>query len=147
MRAFDPIVDIQNSTAILDGGVWPNFHDAIVYSLNFWRGDMRPDDDVWIAPTIDTSLELAALKSPYVVDLRFHDCCDIRMDRFDHNNDIYWMSFTFENRGCYADGVTPLPPYIRVVFESGRNSPPMLEFRCFRVEAIGRRRVPEPPCR
>ena len=147
MRNFDPIADVENSSVILDGGAWPNFHDAIVYSLNFWRGDMRPDDDVWITPTIETSLELDALEFPYVVDIRFHGCDDIRMQHFDHNNDIYWLSFSFEERGYYADGITPLPPYIRVLFERGQGLPPLLQFRCFRVEAVGRRSVPAPPCR
>lgn len=147
MDEFDPIQHVENSAAILDKGAWPNFHDAIVYSLNFWRGDMRPDDNVWVAPTIDASLELAALEHPFVVDLRFHDCDEIRLEGFDHNNDIYWLSFNFEKRGYYADGVTPLSPYIRVLFEAGGKQTPMLQFRCFRVEAVGRRAVPAPPCR
>lgn len=147
MKTFDPIVDIENSATILHDGAWPSFHDALVYSLNFWRGDMRPDEDVWVAPTIDASLELAALERPYVVDLRFHDCDDIRMEHFDHNNDIYYLSFSFEDRGHYADGVTPLRPYIRVMFERGRNLQPLLKFRCFKVEAVRRRAVPDPPSR
>jgi hypothetical protein len=147
MEEFDPIVRVENSAAILDGGAWPNFHDAVVYSLNFWRGDMRPDDDVWIAPTIEASLELAALQFPYVVDLRFHGCDLIRMEHFDNNNDIYWLSFSFEHRGFYTDGVTPLAPYIRVLFERGEGLQPLLQFRCFRVEAVGRRSVPNAPCR
>src|SRR5690349_5815598 len=131
MTDFNPIVDVENCTAILDNGEWPNFHDAIVYSLNFWRGDMRPDDNVWVAPTIDASFELAALERPYVVDLRFHGCDQIRLEGFDHNNDIYWLSFAREQRGYFADGVTPLSPYVRVVLEAGGTRPPMLQFRCF----------------
>ena len=147
MEEFNSIVEVENSEAILDDGSWPNFHDAIVYSLNFWRGDMRPDDNVWVTPTIEASLELDALEFPYVVDLRFHGCDHIQMEHFDHNNDIYWLSFSFEERGYYADGVTPLPPYIRVVFERGQGLQPLLQFKCFRVEAVGRRPVPNPPCR
>lgn len=147
MKPFDPSANVENASAILDGGEWPNFHDAIVYSLNFWRGDMRPDDSIWVGPTIEASFELDALEHPYVVDIRFHNCGHIRMAHFDHNNDIYMLSFTFEPRGFFADGVTPLPPYICVSFDSGRSQEPMLTFKCFRVEAIGRRPVPIPPCR
>src|SRR5678815_3082904 len=147
MTPFDPVVNVENAKAILDGGEWPNFHDAIVYSLNFWRGDMRPDDNIWVASTIEASLALDALEHPYVVDFRFHDCDQIRMAHFDHNNDIYMLSFLFEPRGFYADGVTPLSPYIRVTFESGGTEEPLLSFKCFRVEALGRRSVPTPPCR
>lgn len=147
MKPFDPVADIENASVILDAGEWPNFHDAIVYSLNFWRGDMRPDEEVWVGPVIDASFELDALEHPYVVDLRFHDCDRIRMTRFDHNNDIYMLSFSFEPRGFFADGVTPLPPDVSVRFESGRSEEPVLSFRCVRVEAVGRRPVPLPPCR
>jgi len=147
MMPFDPVENVENAKALLDGGEWPNFHDAIVYSLNFWRGDMRPDDNIWVASTIEASLALNALEHPYVVDLRFHDCDQIRMANFDHNNDIYMLSFSFEPRGFYADGVTPLSPYFRVTFESGGIQEPLLSFKCFRVEAIRRRSVPTPPCR
>ncbi len=147
MQEFDPIVQVENSVAILDNGQWPNFHDAIVYSIDLWRGDMRPEDDVWVMPTIDASFELAALEFPYVVDLRFHGCGLIHLQHFDQNNDIFWLSFSLEDRGCYADGVTPLPPHIRVVFERGHGGQPLLQFMCFRVEALGRRSVPHPPCR
>ena len=147
VQIFDPCIHIENASAILDNGAWPNFHDAIIYTLNFWRGDIRPDEEKWIFPVIDASFALDALQFPYVVDLRFHDCQDIRLNHFDHNNDIYGLSFAFEQRGYYADGITPLPPYVRVVLEREPDQLPMLEFRCFRVEALGRRDVPEPPCR
>lgn len=147
MERFDPVENVDNANAILNGDAWPNFHDAIVYSLNFWRGDMRPDENIWIAPTIEASFELDALEHPYVVDIRFHDCDHICMENFDHNNDIYMLSFSFEPRGFYRDGVTPLSPYIRVVLERAPGQNPLLTFRCFRVEAIGRRPVSAPPCR
>jgi len=147
MEPFDPIANVENARAILDRNEWPNFHDAVVYSLKFWRGDIRPEENIWIAPVIEASFALEALENPYVVDFRFHDCDAIRMVNFDHNNDIYMLSFSFEPRGFFKDGVTPLSPYIRVVLESGRGQEPLLTFRCFRVEAVGRRSVPTPPCR
>lgn len=146
-QPFDPVNDIENADAIFDGGKWPNFHDAIVHSLNFWRGDMRPDEDIWIAPVIEASFELDALEHPYVVDIRFHDCDQVRLTNFDHNNDIHMLSFAYQPRGFYADGTTPLSPYVRVVLERGRGQEPLLSFACFRVEAVGRRPVPPPPCR
>ncbi|MEO8672360.1 MAG: hypothetical protein ABI411_13675 [Tahibacter sp.] len=148
MEPFDPISHIENASRILDGTEWPNFHDAIVYSLNFWRGDLRPDENIWIFPTIEAAFELDALEFPYVVDLRFHDCSDIRMAKFDNNNDIDMLSFSFEERGFLRDGITPLLPHVCVTLESGPGrGEPLLTFRCFRIEAIGRRAVPTPPCR
>jgi hypothetical protein len=146
MEPFNPIANVENAHALLDHGEWPSFHDAIVYSLNFWRGDMRPDENIWVAPTIDATFALDALEHPYVVDIRFHDCDHIRMANFDHNNVIYMLSFSFEARGFYTDG-TPLPPYVQVSFENGQGQEHLLTFKCFRVEAIGRRSLPAPPCR
>lgn len=147
MEPFNPAVNVENANAILDGGEWPNFHDAIIYSLNIWRGDTRPEQNIWVFPTIEASFELGALEHPYVVDMRFHDCSHIRLTHFDHTSDIYMLSFAFESRGFYKDGVTPLPPYISVTFERGHGWEPMLSFKCFRVEALRRRPVPPPPCR
>ena len=38
MKEFDPIKHIENSNLALDGGQWPNFHDAEVHNLNIWGG-------------------------------------------------------------------------------------------------------------
>ena len=144
MDPFDPARHISGSAAILEpDGTWPNFHDAEVYSLKFWRGDMRPDDDVWVGPVIDASLELAALEQPFVVDLRFHDCDFIDMSGFNHDNMIYELKFAFEDRGYLADGKTPLKPYICVRFEQSFGV--SLTFKCFRGEVVGRRAVGNPP--
>jgi hypothetical protein len=140
---FDPVKHIEGSSIILNNdGMWPNFHDADIYSLNFWRGDMRPDDDVWIGPVINASLELSALENPFVVDMRFHDCDYIQIESLNHQNMIYMLSFSFEERGTYTDG-SPLPPYISVEFEQTFGV--SLKFKCFRAEVIGRREVPDLP--
>lgn len=144
MDLFDPARHISGSAAILrPDGTWPSFHDAEVYSLRFWRGDIRPDDNVWVAPVIDASLELAALEQPFVVDLRFHDCDFIDMSGFNHDNMIYDLTFCFEERGYLVDGTTPLTPYICVTFE--RSFGVALTFKCFRAEVVGRRPVKGPP--
>jgi len=148
MEPFDPIKYIVGASEILDDGEWPTFHDAIVYSLNFWRGDIRSEDDVWVCPSIDASVELVALQFPFVVDLRFHDCDHIHMQGFNYDNSIYGLSFSIEDRGFYADGVTPLPPSINVTFGYGDGStqPLLLTFKCSRIEVLKRRDVPDPPC-
>ncbi len=130
---FDPITDIKNSHLILDNGLWPNFHDAEVHQLNIWRGDVRPDDDVWIGPVVDASFELCALKEPYRVALRFNDCDNIRMESFNHQNAVYDLEFKLEPRGYYNNG-EPLPPYIMVSFQQAFGV--ALSFRCFKIQAI-----------
>jgi len=145
MAQFDPVRDVAGSAAIIDSdGRWPNFHDAEVHSLNFWRGDMRPDDDVWIAATIEAKLELCALEFPFIVVMKFHDCDEVEMADFNHSNQIQDLSFAFEGRGYYTDGVTPLPPYIRVTFHRGFGV--HLRFRCFRAEVLVRQPSERRPC-
>jgi hypothetical protein len=138
MKDFDPIADVENSQSVLDHGEWPNFHDAEVHHLNIWRGDVRPEDDVWIGPVIEASFELCALKEPYIAVLKFHDCDVIRLEEFNHQNAVYDLTFRFKARGNYRDG-TPLPPNIAVRFEQAFGV--ALTFTCFRVEAVGRQEI------
>ncbi len=135
MKEFDPIEDVENSRLILDDGKWPNFHDAEVHDLNMWRGDVRPDDDVWIGPVIDASFELCALERPYIAVLRFHDCDRIRLQGLNHQNSLYDLTFEYRARGIYTNG-KPLPPNIAVRFVQAFGA--ALSFTCFRVQAIER---------
>jgi hypothetical protein len=136
MKAFDPVRDIENSRLILDHGEWPNFHDAELHHLAIWRGDVRPEDKVWIGAVIEARFELCALKDPYLVLLRFHDCDGIRLQEYNHQNAIYDLTFSYVARGNYRDG-TPLPPKIAVRFEQAFGA--ALSFTCFRIQAVEQR--------
>ncbi len=136
MKAFKPIENVENSCLILDRGEWPNFHDAEVHTLNIWRGDLRPDDDVWVGPVIEASFELCALQHPFVAVLKFHDCDAIRMEEFNHQNAVYDLTFSHKSRGNYSDG-KPLPPWISVTFEQAFGV--ALSFTCFKVEVLERK--------
>jgi len=141
MKQFDPILDVKDSKLILDDGCWPNFHDAEVHNLNIWRGDVRPDDNVWIGPVIEASFELCALEKPYIAVLKFHDTESIRMEEFNHQNAVYDLFFEFEPRGLNRMG-EPLTPYIKVRFEQAFGV--ALSFKCFSVQAIARREIADP---
>ena len=104
MKEFDPIKDVEDSQLILDHGQWSNFHDAEVHDLKLWRGDVRPEDDVWIGPVIEASFELCALRIPYTVVLKFHDCDSIRLEGFNHQNAVFDLTFKFEARGTLTNG-------------------------------------------
>jgi len=136
MKVFDPVADILNSQLILDDGEWPNFHDAEVHDLNIWRGDVRPEDNVWIGPVIETTFELCSLREPFIATLKFHDCDAISLVDFNHQNAVYDLRFAFFPRGHYNDG-SPLPPGIAVTFEQAFGA--ALTFNCARVEVLGRR--------
>lgn len=138
MRDFEPAKDVINGDLILDQGAWPNFHDAEVHELKIWRGDVRPDDNVWIGPVIDASFELCAIKDPYLMLVRFHDCESIELKSFNHQNALYDLCFSSEQRGYYRDG-KPLPPFVCVSFEQAFGV--RLSFKCMRVEALERNAV------
>ncbi|WP_424362206.1 hypothetical protein [Methylocystis parvus] len=140
MRAFDPLRDIVGAGLIADAGLWPGFHDARVNALRFWRGDIRPDDDVWIGPTIEAEIETSALEVNFLCRMKFHDCDAVKLEGFAHGNDVLDLTFNYEARGFYLDGVTPLPPFIRVEFIGCGGPEPMftLAFRCFKVEILDR---------
>ena len=133
MMSFDPKAVVENSEFILDNGEWPNFHDAEVHYLNIWRGDVRPEENIWIGPQIEASFELCALQHPYMVTLKFHDCDAIRMEEFNHQNAVYDLEFSYESRGANLQGDS-LPPFIKVRFEQAFGM--ALSFRCFRVQAV-----------
>ena len=139
MREFDPVQDVDNSGLIVDNGGWPNFHDAEVHELKLWRGDVRPHDNVWIGPVMEVAFELCAIEHPYLVVLAFHDCEDIRLQAFDHQNALYDLAFAVEERGTCRDG-TPLTPYICVTFRQAMGLE--LSFKCFRVRAVARTELP-----
>jgi hypothetical protein len=145
MKEFDPVHHIVGSSAILEAdGTWPSFYESEVYSFNFWRGDLRPEDDVYISPTIEASIEMTRHEFPFVVDLKFHDCDSIEMTYFNYQNVLVELSFSFEERGFYADGVTPLPPYICVKIGTPSRTV-ALTFKCFKIEVVGRREIKGPP--
>ena len=136
MKQFDPISSIENSALILDGGEWPSFHDAEIHELKLWRGDVRPEDDVWIGPLLEMTFELCALKDPYIVVLAFHDCEVIDFSDFKHQNGIFDMTFAFEERGFLRNG-EPMTPYIAVTMAQSADT--SLSLKCFRIEAKARR--------
>ncbi|MFT4519175.1 MAG: hypothetical protein ACI9JM_001566 [Halioglobus sp.] len=138
MKEFDPLKNVEHSQLILDGRDWPNFHDAQVQELNIWRGDLRANDNVWIGPVLEASFELNALQDPYIAVLRFYDCEAISLHPFDQHSAILDLTFSFEDRGALNDG-TPMTPTIAVSFTQAFGV--ALSFRCFKVEAVGRRGV------
>ena len=135
MSEFNPLKEIKKCELILDGIEWPNFHDAEIHTLNIWRGDVRPEENIWIGPVIQISFDLCALKVPYRVVLKFHDCEQIQLNAFNHQNALYDLSFSYEERGSLNDG-EPMTPHIAVNFEQAFDA--KLSFKCFKIEAVER---------
>lgn len=150
MREFDPLVDIKGCAEVCDSdGSLPSFHDAFVYTLNIWHGDLRPEDNIWLGPQITASFGLFGRQASYsieVIKLKFLDCDAIELLGFTYGGAmLYNLDFSFEDRGFYADGCTPLPPYILVTFSNSPGVKPLLKFKCFSVVAISREVQHAPP--
>ena len=130
---------IQNYELLLDGGKWPNFHDAEILSLNFcthvYESDGKGHLTLSVGPSLVVTLELVALENPYVVTLKFNDCSEIMVQGLSHQCFINDLLFDIEERGFFRGG-EPLPPYVIVNFETlGCFS---LAFKCFSVEVLSR---------
>lgn len=140
-KALQPTLHIVGSSAILEAdGTWPSFYESEVYSFKLWRGDLRPEDGVYVLPVIEAAIEMTTHEFPYVVDFKFHDCDSIEMSYFNYQNVIEELTFSFEDRGFYADGVTPLPPHICVKIGTPKHTV-AFTFKCFKVEVVGRREI------
>jgi hypothetical protein len=121
-------------------GYWTSFHDAEVIEFSLWRGDVEPDAGRHTFPVLTTKIHLWELTSEldargyYVLrhhtlaTLRFHDVDEFRMEGFNHQNAIFSLDITAEER----EG--GLPPFRRVEFQPafGITS----TFRCTRIEVI-----------
>ena len=134
----DPAKFVENSERIVSffGGAWPSFHDAEVISMDLYRGDVCPECDSWIGPTLTASIQVLEATQPgakhadddTLVTLRFHDVDDLRLIGFNHQNAIIGLRFSTERR---AEGV---PDYVRVAFQQAHGVD--CTFRCSRVEAV-----------
>jgi len=126
-------------------GEWPSFHDAEITDLHFWRGRLKPGDwdDENVMPVLTLKvLILNATQSSWpenqnradsLATIRFHEVNDVRLENFNHGNQIIDLNLTIEERGTFMDG-TRLPPYIVINFVSGFGL--SLSFRCFEIEII-----------
>lgn len=138
MTSIDPLQITENVGIILDNGEWPNFHDAEIHAARFWRGDVRPDDNVWTGPEIELTIELCALEKPFIAVLLFRDCSHIKMTDFSVQNAMLDLAFATEARGYLNDG-KPLTPCICVTFTRATGAD--LSFRCFGIRAVERREI------
>ncbi|EJE53184.1 hypothetical protein PMI14_02083 [Acidovorax sp. CF316] len=145
MHEFDLKQKIVNSSCIFEeSGGLQSFSESRVISLGFKRGNYSPDMGGFEDPVIEASLEFSHEDPPYVLDMVFFECSSIDMSYFNHDNVIEALSFDVEARGFYADGTTPLPPFICVEIGT-RGQTVHASFKCFTIEVLGKREILKPP--
>ncbi len=135
MNSFNPLEVIENSELILVDGLWPSFHDAEVHHFFYWKGDIRPEENVWDGPDIVLDLELCALANPFFVKLRFLGCSDVKMSANNSDNIMNDLDMRYEERGFFSNG-EPLPPHIAIKLKESFGF--HLEFKCYGVKVLER---------
>jgi hypothetical protein len=141
MSQFDPKKQITNCYDILkNDGSLPSFYESHVIALNYKRGNFIQEIDGFDEPTIEASIEMTYEEPPYVLDINFYQCTAIEMSYFNFDNTIERLTFSTEQRGFFADGLTPLPPYICV--EIGTKEYTLFtSFKCCNIEVVGKREI------
>jgi hypothetical protein len=124
-------------------GCWPSFHDAEVVEFHLWRGRVKAGDwdDSNVFPVLTAKVRILEATQPGATDaghdvlatLRFHDVDDLKLDGFNHVNQIVALSFAIHPRGTFTNG-SPLPPYSVVDFDRGFGM--AASFKCFRIELV-----------
>ena len=140
MSNSESLIENREMLTVLFGG-WPSFHDAEVIELNCWRGSIKPGDwdDSNIFPILAVKLRiLQAAQNAYsagspdvLATLRFYDVDQLKIDDFNHVNQIFDFTVVSQERGSFLNG-EKLPPYLVVSFDRGFGI--SAEFRCFRIE-------------
>jgi hypothetical protein len=109
---------IEGSEKLVDiFGYWPSFHDAEVIELNFWRGDVNPEEGRYIFPVLTVKLHLWEItddvdgrgylgrRNHTLATVRFHDVYKFMMEGFNHQNAIFGLDISQEER---SEGPSPV---------------------------------------
>lgn len=122
---------------------WPSFHDAEVTEVNLWRGHVKGGDwdDSNVFPIVTIAILILRATQAHepgtgpdiLATLRFHEVTDVRLEDFNHVNQVLGLTITTEDRGHFTTG-EPMPPSLLVSLERGFGLAAW--FRCFRIEVI-----------
>ena len=124
-------------------GYWPDFHDAEILEIHFWRGDVDPDQGRYDFPVFSTTLHLWEMTTEAdpngfltrrhhtVAKVRFFDVDHFRMEGFNHQNAILGMSIDRLER---SEGPSPyFTVHMEPAFGMGA------AFECMRIEVMDAR--------
>ena len=124
-------------------GYWPDFHDAEILEINFWRGDVDPDQGRYDFPVFSIIVHLwemthetdpkGFLKRRHNVaaKIRFFDVDHFQMEGFNHQNAILGLSIDRLER---SEGPSP---YLAVRMEPAHGMG--ASFECLRIEVLDAR--------
>ncbi|HME13293.1 MAG TPA: Imm50 family immunity protein [Candidatus Acidoferrum sp.] len=121
-------------------GCWPSFHDAEVHELNFQRGHIDTDAQIYEFPRLTVKLHhwlmtndidqkdyLRSIKHTLTT-FKFSDVDNFKMEGFNHQNAIFGLGIEQKTR---EEGPTP---YFAVDFEPSFGIG--ATFTCLRIEIV-----------
>ena len=97
-------------------GYWPDFHDAEVLEIHFWRGIVDPDNTQYDFPVFSMAIHLWEMTNEAdpkgfltrryhtLAGIRFFDVDNFRMEGFNHQNAIFGLEIDRLERSA---GPTP----------------------------------------
>jgi hypothetical protein len=81
-------------------GSWPTFHDAEILNLDLWRGDLRPEKEIYIFPTLTVKVHLF-IEHPAsretIATLRFTSVENLKLEEFNYQNAILSLEIQKDN--------------------------------------------------
>jgi len=132
---------IEGSKKLIDiFSYWPSFHDAEVFDLCLWRGDVEPEAGRYVFPVLTVKLHIWEMTNEVSTEgfftsryhtlstLRFHDIDEFRMEGFNHQNAILGLLIVREER---PQGPSPV---FSVRFDPAHGMG--ASFCCSRVEVV-----------
>jgi hypothetical protein len=138
---IDALIDGSNKLTEIFG-YWPSFHDAEVIDLQLWRGDVDPARNSWILPVLTVKLHVwefgpeldprgyYLLHHSTLTTLRFHDVDQFRLNGFNHQNPIFGLQISRQER---ADGPSP---FFAVELQAVGLDNIEASFHCSKVEVV-----------
>lgn len=138
MAEIDTIVKDSEKLTKLFGGRWPEFHDAEIEDMHFWRGKIWPGkwDDRNVFPKLTLKIQILEATqiganhagNDVLATIRFHDIGNFKLQEFNEMNSIMGLTITRRERKNQSGEL--LTPDYRVDFES------FATFSCFGIEVL-----------
>lgn len=122
-------------------GYWPSFHDAEVIDLHFWPGDVNPEEERYIFPVLTVKFHLWEMTNDVdgrgylgtryhtLSTVRFHDVYKFKMEGFNHQNPIFGLDISQQER---SEGPSPVFEVIFRPVSFGVDA----SLTCMRIEVL-----------
>jgi hypothetical protein len=126
-------------------GYWPTFHDAEILEISLWRGELKPDDDLYVFPTLTVRIHLWELtdqtdddgslkqQKHTLVVLKFYNIEAVTVRDFNYLNTIEELRFSIgATEPAKSSNIKQTPVLVEFVESFGVSA----RFTCVGVEVV-----------